>query len=159
MVLATTLRLDCIGRLQDLARQSDNWAGAELQASPDVSEVGRQQERAEALAEADRLRQLLAERDAEREQVYDEWVRTETALQHAEVARSDLEAIAADLRDQLNGVAAESAHAQEVQKELAIAEKELQQRATELSASEDRQLCLIRKSRNLGQAAGLRVTE
>jgi hypothetical protein len=107
-----------------------------------MHEPERLRERADAVAEVDRLQQLVAERDAEREQIFDEWVRTEVALKDAESARNNLESTVAELRQQVNEVAGKSVRAEVMQNELASVEEALDEQARELAASQSRQLDL-----------------
>ncbi|QXG77485.1 hypothetical protein KUM42_08270 [Modestobacter sp. L9-4] len=138
LFLARTLQLDCRDRLQAVAREAEalsaaGSSGAQLSTRA-MQDLQEQADR--AVAEAARLREQLASADAARERTHDELMRTEDALKAAVTAQDDLAARAEALRTQLRTAAANSTLTDELQQQLAVAEKQAADQAKRLAESE-----------------------
>jgi hypothetical protein len=161
LLLAGTLKLDCVGDLHQIAREaaalsSGPPAGASVSAVR-IRELEKRAERAEqAVADADRLRAQVASIEAEREHAHDEWMRAEEALQAVDAAQEEIEAKAESLRQRLGEANASSILATQLQQQLDLAEKQAAEQGERLAKSEKKRSTLKKRlekqSRNAEEA-------
>jgi hypothetical protein len=144
LVLAKTLNLDCISRLEAIAQQAGELADGDSGLLWSPEQVQEWQRRAEqAVTEVEASRQQAMRAEAAREQAHDQLVRTEGELEAVRTAQHDAEVRAETFRQQAADAAANSARAAQLERERDRAAEQAAAQA-ELRAKAERQVAALR---------------
>lgn len=146
LLLAQTLRLDCVEDLQVIVRQAESLSGGHgASLFPSPKQVEELQDLAErAVAEADDLRQQWMSAEAEREHANDQLVQMQSELAQARAGQRDAQAGAEVLRQQLADADGHSAVAADLKQQLQRATEQTAQQTARLAESE-RQLSALQQ--------------